>query len=118
MRWSAKRRVLFVERSRRADLRGKKGNVRERRRVVAIHDVRVVRATGTGDDGRRGEEEEDRTKTSEVVHNSKRQEKELAMAYGNMKKPTTKRAAFKPCASCKSKAACKKMGGCMKKKRK
>jgi len=40
------------------------------------------------------------------------------MAYGNMKKPTTKRAAFKPCASCKSKAACKKMGGCMKKKRK
>lgn len=41
------------------------------------------------------------------------------MAYGKtMKKTKGGTAPFKPCASCKSKAACKKMGRCMKKSKK
>lgn len=33
------------------------------------------------------------------------------------KKSSSKKAPFKNCATCKSKAACKKMGRCMKKKK-
>ena len=39
------------------------------------------------------------------------------MAYGKTMKKSGKRMPFKNCASCKSKAACKKMGRCMKKKK-
>lgn len=39
------------------------------------------------------------------------------MAYGKSMKKSSGKKAFKPCASCKSKAACKKMGRCMKKRK-